>query len=161
MKLIDELYRAMEWSDARMWAAVRAVNAESLREKIYHLHMVQHAFLSVWRGTPERPPQLESFPDTLSIEQWARGYYAEARAFIAALDDAAMSRPIVLPWAARIMQIAEPGVPTLEQTLMQVLLHSTHHRGQIVTRIRDLGGHPPLTDYIAWIWLGKPAAEWD
>ena len=159
--LIDDLYRAMEWSDARMWTAVRRVNADSLREKIYHLHMVQRAFLSVWRGTPERPPQLDSFPDTPAIEHWARGYYPEAHAFIATLDDAAMKRPIVLQWAARITEIAEPGVPTLEQTLMQVVLYTTHHRGQIVSRIRELGAHPPLTDYIAWIWLGRPAAQWD
>jgi len=87
MMLIDDLYRGMEWSDARMWAAVRTVNAESLREKLHHLHLVQRAFLSVWRGTPERLPELDSFPDTLAIEQWARGYYPEARAFIAGLDE--------------------------------------------------------------------------
>jgi uncharacterized damage-inducible protein DinB len=43
---------------------------------------------------------------------------------------------------------------------MQVVLHSTHHRGQIVARVRELGGNPPLVDYIGWIWLGKPAAAW-
>jgi uncharacterized damage-inducible protein DinB len=167
MKLTDELYRAMEWSDARMWSAVHATPAaasdQEVREKIHHLHMVQRAFLTVWRGAPERPPQLDAFPDTFAIEQWARTYYPEARDLIASLDEDALSTPVALPWAARIANLAngDPGVPTLEETLLQVVLHSTHHRGQIMTRISELGGKPPLVDYIAWIWLGKPAAVWN
>jgi hypothetical protein len=26
-------------------------------------------------------------------------------------------------------------------------------------RLRELGAEPPLTDFIAWIWFGKPQAE--
>ena len=96
--IIGELFHAMEWSDARMWSAVHkstdAQNDARVRELIHHLHMVQRAFLSVWRGAPERPPALETFADTSAIEAWARTYYAEARAFIDALDDAALERPI-------------------------------------------------------------------
>ena len=43
---------------------------------------------------------------------------------------------------------------------MQVALHSTYHRGQINARIRELGGEPPLTDFIAWVWAGKPQPSW-
>ncbi|MGH9369351.1 MAG: MFS transporter [Thermoanaerobaculia bacterium] len=28
------------------------------------------------------------------------------------------------------------------------------------TRLRELGGEPPLTDLITWYWKGKPAAPW-
>jgi uncharacterized damage-inducible protein DinB len=34
--------------------------------------------------------------------------------------------------------------------LLQAVLHSQHHRGQIATRLRDLGGCPPTVDYIVW-----------
>ncbi len=27
-------------------------------------------------------------------------------------------------------------------------------------RLRDVGGEPPLVDYIAWIWFGRPAPAW-
>jgi hypothetical protein len=30
---------------------------------------------------------------------------------------------------------------------------------QVNTRIRELGGTPPLVDFIAWIWAGKPAGK--
>jgi uncharacterized damage-inducible protein DinB len=53
-----------------------------------------------------------------------------------------------------------PGPTTLGEMMMQVSQHSTYHRGQVNARLRDRGGAPPLTDYIAWLWLEKPDAEW-
>jgi len=41
-----------------------------------------------------------------------------------------------------------------------VALHSLYHRGQVNARLREVGGTPPLVDYIAWLWFGRPAAEW-
>ena len=26
--------------------------------------------------------------------------------------------------------------------------------------LRELGGEPPLTDFVAWIWLDRPPADW-
>ena len=34
--------------------------------------------------------------------------------------------------------------------LLQTVLHSQHHRGQIAVRLRALGGAPPTVDYILW-----------
>ena len=53
-----------------------------------------------------------------------------------------------------------PETTTLGETALQVPLHTIYHRGQVNARIRALGGEPPLVDYIAWIWLGRPAPEW-
>jgi uncharacterized damage-inducible protein DinB len=39
-------------------------------------------------------------------------------------------------------------------------MHSHYHRGQNATRLRELGGDPPGTDLITWIWKGRPAASW-
>jgi uncharacterized damage-inducible protein DinB len=44
--------------------------------------------------------------------------------------------------------------------MIQVATHSTYHRGQVNARLREVGGEPPLVDYIAWIWFGRPAPEW-
>ena len=46
------------------------------------------------------------------------------------------------------------------ETMLQVVSHGTHHRGQISTRLRELGVEPPLVDFIAWCWFGKPEADW-
>ena len=27
-------------------------------------------------------------------------------------------------------------------------------------RLREVGGTPPLVDYIAWVWFSRPDAPW-
>ena len=50
--------------------------------------------------------------------------------------------------------------PYYAESLVQVAMHTTYHRGQVATQIRALGGEPPLTDFVAWIWIGKPEPSW-
>jgi uncharacterized damage-inducible protein DinB len=52
------------------------------------------------------------------------------------------------------------STPTLGETIFQVTSHSTYHRGQVNARLREVGGNPPLVDYIAWIWFGRPTPNW-
>jgi uncharacterized damage-inducible protein DinB len=40
--------------------------------------------------------------------------------------------------------------PAVRTALVQVVLHSQHHRGQVASRLRALGGTPPTVDYILW-----------
>jgi uncharacterized damage-inducible protein DinB len=66
-----------------------------------------------------------------------------------------------LPWSSMVEKRLgrPPGITTIGETALQVALHSTYHRGQVNARLRELGGEPPLVDYIAWLWQGKPSAE--
>jgi uncharacterized damage-inducible protein DinB len=48
----------------------------------------------------------------------------------------------------------------MAETARQVAMHSMHHRGQVNARLRELGAEPPLVDYIAWIWRGRPEPMW-
>ena len=49
---------------------------------------------------------------------------------------------------------------TVTEALTQCAMHSHYHRGQNATRLRELGGEPPLTDLIGWYWKGRPAPVW-
>ena len=40
---------------------------------------------------------------------------------------------------------------SFRDALMQVVMHSEHHRAQVAMRLRALGGTPPVTDYIVWV----------
>jgi uncharacterized damage-inducible protein DinB len=53
----------------------------------------------------------------------------------------------------------EPFEMTIEDTFLHLGNHSTHHRGQVVARIREAGFTPPITDYIAWVRAGKPIID--
>ncbi|MBV9928903.1 MAG: DinB family protein [Acidobacteria bacterium] len=162
---IKDLYRHMEWADAAVWAAVLASEGgrsdARLRELLYHLHVVQRAFLRAWRGEPRETPY-PSFEDAAPLAAWGRTYYGEAFAHLGAADDAKVSEPMPVSWAAMVEQILgrAPEVTNVGETMLQVALHSIYHRGQVNARLREVGGNPPLVDYIAWVWMGRPAADW-
>lgn len=70
---------------------------------------------------------------------------ARQRAFLADLGEAALDRTV--PYA----NIAgEPLASSISEMLRHVVNHSTYHRGQIVTMLRQLGKRPPSTDMILY-----------
>jgi len=163
--MLTDLYRHMEWADAAVWGAVlrsEAARADAkLRAYLHHLHVVQRAFLRAWRGEPRDAPYPE-FDDAPPLMEWGRGYYAEAHAHLAAVGGERLPEPMPVPWASMVERRLgrPPEVTSLGETLLQVALHTAYHRGQINARLRELGGEPPLTDYIAWLWQGRPAPVW-
>lgn len=163
--LPTELLLHMEWADALMWRAVLGTPAaladQDMRVRVHHIHAVQQAYLQIWRGEPVRVSEVESFDNMNDIMRWAATFYHPAREFFGGLRDADLRREVRIPWADELVKrfgVARPA--TLAQTLQQVAMHSTHHRGQVYMHLRQLGAEPPLTDLIMWIWSGQPAAEW-
>ncbi|HYP29736.1 MAG TPA: damage-inducible protein DinB [Blastocatellia bacterium] len=162
---IADLYRHMEWADAAVWKAVLASESAQtdgkLQEYLLHLHVVQRVFLLVWRGEP-LGTTYPKFDDAKSLMLWARGYYSEALAHLASLGDGKLSEPMALPWANMVeKQLGRPpDVTTAGETALQVPLHTMYHRGQVNARLKIVGGEPPLVDYIAWVWSGRPAPDW-
>ena len=157
----------MEWADSRVWRAVlahpNAVQDTRLRELLLHLHGVQRAFLALWTG---QPLDFSAFnaaaSDVMAAEPIVRAYYRDLHAAVASFDDTTLRRPIVTPGLERYEQQMGRTLetPTLAETMLQVASHSTYHRGQVNARLREVGGEPPLVDYIAWIWFGRPAPDW-
>lgn len=162
---LRELARHMQWADALVWAAAlsssEAADDLALRGKLFHTHMVQRAFLSVWNDRTFTSPPTEP-PELLTALKSARDYYTGLAEFFSASGVDDLERPVVLPWAGGFARRLgrEPATPTLAETILQVVMHSTYHRGQVNARLRELGTEPPLTDYIAWIWFGRPEAQW-
>lgn len=162
---ISDLYRHMEWADATMWAAVltaqNGLSDARLRDYLYHLHLVQHAFLRAWRGEPLDTPY-PTFDNAQALMSWAHGYHAEAQAYVAGFSEQELDHPMSVAWASMVERYIgrPPAVTTVGETALQVALHSTYHRGQINARLREVGGTPPPVDYIFWLWLGRPAADW-
>ncbi len=162
---IMDLFRHMEWADATVWTAVLESEAArgdgKLRGSLYHLHMVQRAFLRAWRGEPRDTPY-PTFDDAQSLAAWGRSYYTELFPHLDSLDDAKLAEVMPVPWSSMVERRIgrKPGPTTVAETALQVALHSLYHRGQVNARLREVGATPPLVDYIAWLWLGRPGAEW-
>jgi uncharacterized damage-inducible protein DinB len=52
------------------------------------------------------------------------------------------------------------ATPKVVEAMLQVVMHSGYHHGQVNARLRELGAEPPLTDYIVWLWFDRPPAQW-
>ena len=165
LSTLKDLYHHMEWADAKVWRAVLDSHAggkdEKLREYFYHLHLVQNVWLRAWRGEASDKP-FPQFDNLSALMAWARSYYGDIFAHLDSLTDGGISATMQLPWA-EIVEREVGRVPesiTVAETMLQIPLHSLYHRGQINARLRAVGGEPPGVDYVTWIWLGRPKAEW-
>jgi uncharacterized damage-inducible protein DinB len=164
LSLARELFRHMQWADAEIWRALtpEAESDKRLMKLLLHLHVVQRAFYLMWTGGELNFEHLAEKRDPAVLREWARAYYPEADAYLARIDSESLGDIVVMPWLQEFAeQLGRPlQAPTLSDTLVQLPAHSTYHRGQINARIRELGGEPPLVDYIAWVWLGRPEPNW-
>jgi uncharacterized damage-inducible protein DinB len=164
-EVLIDLAAHMEWADALVWSTLlqsRAARDDAaIKALLHHLHTVQRVFVSTWRGQPLQFAELASFESVPALAAWGRAAVVDLRAFLATADPATLARPVEMPWAKRFAQsTGEVTHPTLGRSALHLALHSAHHRGQVNTKLRELGAEPPLVDYIAWIWKGQPEAQW-
>ena len=82
-----------EWADALVWDAVLAHGRQDdeLHEKLHHLHMVQWAYLHIWRSEKVTVREPGTFPTLDSIRAWARDYYRALPDYLASLKDDRLS----------------------------------------------------------------------
>lgn len=157
---LDELYTHQEWADAEHWRAFEAHPAaladKAIRERLLHIHLVQHGFL--WVTAPQRPEfvfkKLEDFPSMADLKKYAQQGLEEMRERLQNTDQDRMEEVIEVPWFKPPLKIS------VRHALTQAAMHSHYHRGQNATRLRELGGEPPMTDFIVWLKNGQPAAQW-
>jgi uncharacterized damage-inducible protein DinB len=158
---LDELYAHQEWADAEHWRALEGYPAgladKAIWERLHHIHLVQSAFLWVVGGSRGQfvISKAEDYANIADLKTLARKYHAEMMAKIGELDDARLAETIEVPWFKPPLNIS------VRHALTQAAMHSHYHRGQNATRLRELGGVPPGTDFIEWLRQGKPGPRWD
>jgi uncharacterized damage-inducible protein DinB len=155
---LRDLLGHAEWANAvffRAWAKSPARDHEELRTRVGHFVGVQHAFLSVLHGEqPAGPPG--GPPRTFDeLKSRAESSHAGLRDFAATLDSDTLTRKVHIPWFPD-----PPCLITVAEALVQVAMHTQHHRGQCMTRLKDSGGEPRNVDWIIWLWKEKPEAKW-
>jgi uncharacterized damage-inducible protein DinB len=156
---LDELYQHQEWADAEYWRAFEAhpaaLDDKAIRERVLHIHLVQRAFL--WVVGPRTAPfemiKPEDFPTMTDLKINAQQYHVEIARILKGMPAARMEELVDVPWF-RSLTIS------VRHALMQCAMHSHYHRGQNATRLRELGGTPPMTDFIVWLRDGQPPARW-
>ena len=158
LTFLRDLMAHAEWANAvffNIWGQSPARDHEELRRRLDHLVGVQYGFLATLRS--ETPGGPRGGPPRTYDELKARAQtcHAGLNEFAATLDGEGLSRPVQIPWFAD-----PPCIITVSEALVQVAMHSQHHRGQCMTRLKDFGGEPKNVDWIIWLWKQKPAARW-
>lgn len=155
---LRDLIAHSEWANAvffKAWGKSPARDHEEMRTRVGHIVGVQNAFLSLFREEVPGGPPGGSPPSFDELRIRAETSHAELDKFTATLDSTVLSKTIHVPWFPD-----PPCVITVSQALVQVAMHTQHHRGQCMTRLKDFGGEAKNVDWIIWLWQQKPKARW-
>lgn len=156
LPMIRLLFCHKAWADVAILSAARAhagaAEDEYIRNTLHHTLVTQRFFLSLLTG---RAFDFESeMRGPLSLDELAarfREAHGEAIAFLEGLEESQLAREFDLPHVNFRRSMGD--------CLMQVAMHSQHHRGQCASRLRALGVSPPTTDFI--LWAGEqPEPSW-
>lgn len=145
------------WADAmffRAWEGSGKLEDEDLRTRVDHLVGTQEAFLQVLKGgdviLPDHP-----LPDFKALKARCEAVHHVFKALGFGLDEPSLARMVRVPWFPD-----PPCVVSVFDALLQVCMHSQHHRGQCMARLKALGASPKNVDYLIWIWKQKPEGRW-
>jgi uncharacterized damage-inducible protein DinB len=160
--LLRDLYGHQVWADAEHFRAIGAHPGsrgdKAILVRLHHIAIVQRAFL--WavgdRQDAFEFTKPEDFASLDALKRYVREHHDRLVPFIATVSDLRLAESIAIPW------FKDPPLSlTVAEALTQGAMHSHYHRGQNATRLRELGGEPPMTDLIVWFWRKRPAALWD
>jgi uncharacterized damage-inducible protein DinB len=157
-----ELFAYNAWAHRRIFHAVMQLPPEQyfrdlggsyggIHGTLAHIVWAEQLWLHRWVGKPNPAvPQgadLKSLEDVLS--RW-EGVEAERERFVAGLGESRLDE-------TRLVKPSSGGEyhHTFRQMFRHFINHSSYHRGQIVTFLRQVGATPPNTDLIVFYRL-KP-----
>ena len=156
--LLKDLLDHHAWADAMFfhaWGKSLVREDPDLRARTGHIVEVQEAFLAILSGraaaTEERP-----LPEFGDLRARFRTSHEAFQALARGLDSASLARLIRVPWFPD-----PPCLVSVSDALVQVCLHTQHHRGQNMARLKALGAEPKNVDYLIWLWKQKPEGRWE
>lgn len=118
----------------------------SVRDTLVHILGAEWIWLERWHGrTPAGLPTAADFPDLESVRRRAAEIDRNLVDYVASLTQDDVQRVIELKTLA-----GTPYAQPLAQCLQHLANHSTYHRGQVTTLLRQLGAKAVSTDLITF-----------
>jgi len=153
--VVRELYEFNAWANARIFDVLASLPTdEYLRDlrsshggihgTLCHIVWAEHLWLTRWLG--RSPPAVAQGKDLASLAE-VRARWQEVatqrQPFLDALTEATLAATLTVHPST-----GGAYVHTYLQTLQHAVDHSSYHRGQIITLLRQLGVKPPSTGLI-------------
>lgn len=150
------------WANALTFEAVAALPADeptrpvagsfpTLTATLAHIVGVEWAWLRRWQGEHLTGyPDWVTTPDLADLRARLSAVEKERGVFMAGLSDADLAREI----SYRLMSGAEHA-DKLGDLIGHLINHSTYHRGQVASQLRELGHKPPSTDLLLYRWQAR------
>ena len=162
---IRDLFAFNRWANTRMLGALAALSAEefsrdlksshpSVRDTVLHVMGSEWIWLSRWLGTSPTgmPPEWSGYTLEQIALEWD-ALQAAQTAFLEKLTDRELDRLVSYRNLA-----GEDHTNILWQLLRHMVNHSSYHRGQVTTMLRQLGHKPVATDLVVYYRLQQAAS---
>jgi uncharacterized damage-inducible protein DinB len=155
--VIQELYRYNRWANGRAFEAVSRLTQEefakdlssshrSVRDTLTHIIWAEWIWLQRWKGTsPQVIFQATEFPHVDRLKARWFQVETEQRAFVGAVT-AERLRAVV----SYVNLQRQAWQYPLWRQMYHVVNHSTYHRGQLTTMLRQLETPPVPTDFLVF-----------
>jgi len=155
LETIQQLFDYNAWANQRTVAGCESISNEqflrqlggsfgSVRNTLAHIMDVEWLYHERWNGRePSAFPKAENYSDVSSIKTRWKSIDADINYFVAALSADEISQVIEFRNTKGIL-FRHP----IWETMQHMVNHSTYHRGQITTLLRQLGGSPQVSDMI-------------
>jgi len=154
-KDFQTLYNYNCWANARVHDTVAKLTEEqytrdlsnsfgSVRDTLTHILAAEWIWLRRWQGeSPKALLDPADFPDLATLRAKWMEVEREQMAFVNSLTDERLGTPV-----SYINTKGKTWTYSLWQMLQHVVNHSTYHRGQVTTMLRQLGAEPAATDFL-------------
>jgi uncharacterized damage-inducible protein DinB len=155
---VRELFAYGVWANALVFDAAAALSEEQLHHSVAssfpsvggtlaHIVGAEWVWLRRWLGeSPSNFPDWVSKPVQSDLRARLSAVEHERETFLGGLVDADLGRTISYRTLGG-QTFSDP----LGKLMKHVVNHSTYHRGQLVTQLRQLGHKPPSTDLILYL----------
>jgi len=157
LETIRLLYDYTKWADGRMFEAAGKLAPEqwtkdlgsslkSTRDTVVHLVSAQWIWLSRWTGeSPKAMLAATDYPTQASIREKWESLAGQLAGFVAEQTPSSLAAPVNYKNLK-----GEPMAFPLGQLMLHAVNHSTYHRGQVTTLIRQLGAQPLSSDLVVY-----------
>jgi len=163
LKEIRTFFSYSRWANHRLLAASRVLapadftrevgtSHGSVRGTLVHTLWAEWLWLRRWQGTsPKEVFDGDQYPDVAAIEgRWA-DVERDREDFISGLTEDRLGERI-----AYVNLQGQRWEYALVHMMQHVVNHSSYHRGQVVTLLRQMGRTPPATDFLLFFDEGNP-----